>query len=88
MQALPIGTDDITLCDRDGALYHGDDMLLHVYAAGDCDRAPWPFKNDRDRRIAAAALYDLRECSPAVPMACTVAILPDGERFAFDEWVS
>ena len=62
-------------------------MLLHVYPEGDCDRAPWPFTSDDDRRLAAAALYDERECNEFFETPSTIE-LPDGTPFDFDFWVS
>ncbi len=62
-------------------------LLLHVYPEDGCDRAPWPFNSDADRKLAACALFDERECNEFFPTDAKIE-LPDGTEFDFDLWVS
>lgn len=68
----------------------GDDgkesLLLHVYAAGDCDTCRWPWKDpEKEKRILACALYDERETNNTWPaFEDTEILLPDGT--PFKEW--
>lgn len=66
-------------------------LLLKIYAAGDCDRIPWPLVPgeyssasvaDLKARLAEA-LYDERESNEYFPIDAKIA-LPDGEMFDFD----
>lgn len=69
---------DIILRTEDGLLFHGDELMLHIYPAGDCDTACWPLKNEADRLTLARSLYDHFETSA---FWFDAAILPDGTRF-------
>lgn len=69
---------DIILRTEDGLLFHGDELMLHIYPAGDCDTACWPLKNNADRLTLARSLYDHFETSA---FWFDAAILPDGTRF-------
>lgn len=73
---------DIILRTEDGLLFHGDELMLHIYPAGDCDTACWPLKSDMDRLILARALYDHFETSD---FWFDAAILPDGTRFVIED---
>jgi|KBSMisStaDraftv2_1062788.scaffolds.fasta_scaffold17399_6 hypothetical protein len=62
------------------------EMLMHVYAAGDCDTCRWPWKDpEKEKKILACALYDERETNSTWPTFEEVEILlPDGT--PFKEW--
>jgi hypothetical protein len=91
----------IQLIDHDGTLYfpfgiyEKDDpsLLIYRYDAGDCDTCSWPmgksahYDLDKQRRILAGALYGERECNPHFPMGAVI-LLPDGEVFDLDQYVS
>lgn len=90
----------IQLIVKDGALYvpgvmasgvqHEDSLLLRRYDAGDVDTVPWPLVSpyagiDELEDRLASALYDERECNPAMPSNESTVILPDGKTFDFEE---
>lgn len=67
-------------------------MLLHVYAAGDCDRCSWPmvqinagdYTVAKQRGILALALFDAREMD-MLPADCISVELPDSTAFYIDD---
>lgn len=67
------------LRDVDGTLHLGDELLLCVYPAGDCDTISWPF-GERDERNLTRALYDSYQCEEILKEGDTVS-LPDGTHF-------
>ena len=68
-------------------------MLFKRYEGGDCDTCPWPMVpvsySDNTvedlRAYLAAALYDEREMNSFWPAEPVIILLPDGERFDFDD---
>jgi hypothetical protein len=68
-------------------------ILFKRYEGGDCDTCPWPMVpasySDNTvedlRAYLAAALYDERESNACWPNEPVIILLPDGERFDFDD---
>lgn len=92
----------IQLLDIDGSLYFPatesndePEILLCVYAAGDCDTIQWPMVQGKysDASVAdieqrlAKALFDERECNPDFPYDAKI-LLPNGKAFDFDSIVA
>ena len=68
-------------------------MLVERYEDGDINTCPWPMVpasySDNTvedlRAYLAAALYDERESNACWPNEPVIILLPDGERFDFDD---
>jgi hypothetical protein len=66
-----------------------DRMLVHVYAAGDCDTCAWPMVEDvysvaKQRGILASALFDACETGDIPTSEGRTVTLPNGELFDID----
>ena len=74
------------LQDRHGDLYLGEEILIVMYPAGDCDTISWPFTEPRHATQLEKALYDLYQCTEELKEGDTV-LLPDGTLFGHTESV-
>jgi hypothetical protein len=65
---------------RNGDLFLGDEILLIVYPAGDCDTIGWTDLDNVNREHLQVALYDA-VMKGELPPNCQDVELPNGETF-------